>query len=438
MKKLSRLVSNRRIERWRAAGADKNLMTKTGIAGLEVETRPEIAALERGEPARYLVLGDFGARALGVRPVDPETLDGMLDIVGVEVAGLPIHQLEDFHPDRLYQRLDLFRDLREMNPEGPVPIVEPRGNVKETAGPSNPEWVGDGTSSNADPFADFVRRISRASALTGAANNPRRIEELGERMRELLHHPRFQTLESAWRGLDFAVRRAEDESASIYMAQYAREDLAADLAAAADLKTTRLYELFQAHKWGGVFGLYSFSPDAADIEILGRLASIAEQARAPFIAHGTEDMGPYWEELRSIPEAGYLALAVPRFLLRLPYGARTSPIQSFEFEEMPEAPLHDGYLWAHPAWACLCVAARGVAAGPGQDAARLDLRGVPLHTYQQNGESRCTPCTEVAVTEAQARALTASGLVPLIWYHNADRVRVGGLHAINGRALPWA
>jgi EvpB/VC_A0108, tail sheath N-terminal domain len=227
MKKLSRLVSNRRIERWRAAGADKNLMTQTGIAGLEVETRPEIAALERGEPARYLVLGDFGARALGVRPVDPETLDGMLDIVGVEVAGLPIHQLEDFHPDRLYQRLDLFRDLREVNPEGPAPRVEPRGNVKETT-------------SEADPFADFVRRIARA--VPGAAKNPRRIEELSQRMRNLLHHPRFQTLESAWRGLDFAMRQAEDEAASIYMAQYSREDLAADVAAAADLKTTRLYE----------------------------------------------------------------------------------------------------------------------------------------------------------------------------------------------------
>jgi EvpB/VC_A0108, tail sheath N-terminal domain len=409
-------------------------MTETGMAGLDVETRPESPALGPGEPAPYLVLGDFGAHAGGVRPVDPETLDGVLDIVGVEIAGLPIHQLEDFHPDRLYQRLDLFRDLREVSPEGPAPAIEPRGNAKETAAPSNPpEGMAAGTASNADPLADFMRRMAHASGLAGAANNPRRIEELGERMRELLHDPRFQTLESAWRGLDFAVRRAEDESASIYMAQYSREDLAADVAAAADLKTTRLYELFHAHKWGGVFGLYSFSPDAADIEILGRVAFIAEQARAPFIAHGAEDMGPYWEELRSIPEAGYLALAVPQFLLRLPYGARSSPIQSFEFEEMPEAPSHDGYLWAHPAWACLSVAA-----GPRQDAARLDLHGLPLHTYQQNGESRYTPCTKVAVSEAQARALTVRGLIPLIWYHNADRVRVGALHAINGRALPWA
>jgi pilus assembly protein FimV len=409
-------------------------MTETGIAGLEVQTGPEIAALEPGEPTPYLVLGDFGAHALGVRPVDPETLDGVLDIVGVEIAGLPINEIEDFHPDRLYQRLDLFRDLRGPDP----PPVGPHGNVTEMAAPSNPldriidGTAGEGAASSADPFADFMRRIARASAVPGTAKSPRRIEELGERMRELLHHPRFQTLESAWRGLDLAVRRADDESASIYMAQYSREDLAADVAAAADFKTTLLYELFHAHKWGGVFGLYSFGPDAADIEILGRVALIAEHARAPFIAQGVEETGPYWEELRSIPEAGYLALAHPRFLLRLPYGARTSPIESFEYEEMPEAPSHDGYLWCHPAWACLCVAAR-----PREGAARLDLRGLPLHTYQQEGEWTCTPCTEVAVTEAQARALTGRGLIPLVWHRNTDRVRLGGLHAINGRALPW-
>jgi type VI secretion system protein ImpC len=397
-------------------------MTETAIAGLEVQTAPEIAALEPGEPTRYLVLGDFGAHALGVRPVDRETLDGVLDIVGVEIAGSPIHEIEDFHPDRLYQRLDLFRDLREMNPESPAAAstVEPGGNVKDTA-------------SSADPFADFVHRITRASAIPGAAKNSRRIEELCERMRELLHHPRFQTLESVWRGLDFAVRRADDESASIYMAQYSREDLAADVAEAADVKTTRLYELFHAHKWAGVFGLYSFGADSADIEILGRVALIAEEAGAPFIAQGAEDTGPYWEELRSIPEAGYLALTLPRFLLRLPYGARTSPVESFEFEEMPEAPSHEGYLWGHPAWACLCLAA-----GPSPGAARLDLRGLPLHTYQQNGEWTCAPCTEVAVTEAQARTLTVRGLIPLIWHRNTDLVRVAGLHAINGRTLAWA
>src|SRR5580658_2343056 len=138
-------------------------MTETGMAGLEVETRPEIAAPEPSEPARYLVLGDFGTHALGVRPVDPETLDGVLDIVGVEIAGLPIHQLEDFHPDRLYQRLDLFGDLRGINPESAAaPPVELREHerysqyvdpkyAEEMSAPSDP----------AGPFENFVRRIAR-------------------------------------------------------------------------------------------------------------------------------------------------------------------------------------------------------------------------------------------------------------------------------------
>src|SRR5260221_13265479 len=56
-----------------------------------------------------------------------------------------------------------------------------------------------------------------------------------------------------------------------------------------------------------------------------------------------------WEMLRSMPQASYLGLALPRFLLRLPYGKNTDPIDAFAFEELPEGSAHEGYLWGNPA-----------------------------------------------------------------------------------------
>ena len=54
-----------------------------------------------------------------------------------------------------------------------------------------------------------------------------------------------------------------------------------------------------------------------------------------------------WSALRQMPQANYIGLTVPRFMLRWPYGAATEPIESFDFEEFtPQAGL-SGMLWAN-------------------------------------------------------------------------------------------
>ena len=40
-----------------------------------------------------------------------------------------------------------------------------------------------------------------------------------------------------------------------------------------------------------------------------------------------------WRGLRESEDAKYLGLCLPRFLARVPYGARTNPVEEFEFEE---------------------------------------------------------------------------------------------------------
>src|SRR5262249_21944820 len=241
-----------------------------------------------------------------------------------------------------------------------------------------------------DPFQRYLRDLARVHAAPAKRDDRARVQALGERMRDVLHHPRFQAIESAWRGLDFAVRNADEDSCRIHIAQYSRDDLRHDLAAAKDLRSTRAFQLFTAREWGGVFGLYSFGSSAEDVETLGRIALLASHIHRPFVAEGSVDMGDHWEELRAIPEAKHLALALPRLMLRLPYGAKASAVESFPFEEMPAAkPEHAHYLWGNPALAVLAVAARG-----GIESDDLDLENLPVHTYQEEGEWKMTPCAE--------------------------------------------
>ncbi len=403
---------------------------------LDVEAKRKPVEIAPDVPNRYLVLGDFGGRAIGPTPVDRDNLDAALASSGLTVNGVPFREIEDFHPDRLYKALDVFKGLRQPEPEPETPPIRPQSSplapLQDIIRSSSLlEQIAEG----GYPFTKYVEELAHSHAAPAPAVSARKNAELVERMRAVLHHPRFQELEAMWRGLDFIVRRVDDESSRIHMAQLSKQDLAADLGQASDLRSTRVYSLIHGRKWRGVFGLYTFGEGADDIELLGRLALIASNARATFVAEGSPDIGPHWEELRSIPEAGYLGLALPRFLLRLPYGARTSAIESFEFEEMPEPPAHSAYLWGHPALACLAVLTQP-GANEDSDDIGLDLENLPLHTYREDGETKTTPCAEVLMTETQVRALIDLGLMPLVSFRDSDRVRLAGLRAINGKALP--
>jgi type VI secretion system protein ImpC len=398
----------------------------------EVEARQSRLRADSEAGARYLILGDFGGRSTEPLTIARDNIDDVLARLDVTLAGLRIREVEDFHPDNLYARMDEFAALRE-RAEQDEPAERhrstPRADLEEILRPSSLlERIVDG----GDPFEQYVRDLARTAAAPAKVDDAPRVAALGERMRALLHYPRFQALESAWRGLDFVARQADDESAKLHVAQFSRADLMRDLADATNLRATRLYSLLHARTWRAVFGLYSFGSSAQDIELLGRIALIASNAHAPLVAEGSVDMGDHWRELQEVPEADHVALALPRFLLRLPYGAQTSKIDSFAFEEMPGVPQHAEYLWGHPALAVLAVLVQ-MAADEDQD---LDLRGLPAHNYQQDGEWLMTPCAEVWMTEQHVRALIELGMIPLVSFRDQDRVRVAGLRSITGSPLP--
>jgi type VI secretion system protein ImpC len=149
-----------------------------------------------------------------------------------------------------------------------------------------------------------------------------------------------------------------------------------------------------------------------------------------------------WNVFTKIPEARYVGLALPGFLLRLPYGAQSSPADSFPFEEMPAEPKHQDYLWGNPAFACAYLMAEaysdiGWQMQPGDV---LDISGLPAHTYHKDGEVVMKPPAEIVMTESEATALMERGLIPLLSIKNSDRVHVAGFRSITGQPLAgrWA
>ncbi|HBZ56535.1 MAG TPA: hypothetical protein DEO88_14110, partial [Syntrophobacteraceae bacterium] len=378
-------------------------------------------------------------------------------------------ELEDFHPDGLYQKIELFQALRDTRkalkdpkvlaalakqiqdnaPPRPTTSREAEKPADKTAEPTSggllDQVIGvteatrpDGESSLPSSEWDrFLRDLVRPHFQPDTVPQQRELMEMtdaaaSELMRRILHHPDFQALEAAWRGLKLLVYRLEtDEQLQVFVLDASKEEVAKDLLATDDLHTTALYRLLVeqtvgtpgAEPWAVVGADYTFEPNREDLETLGHMGRIMQQAGAPFIAGahdhliGCESLAAsadprtwrwvpepecaqLWQMLRSLPEASYLGLALPRLLLRLPYGSDTEPPEHFEFEEMPEGVTHDHYLWGNPTFACVCLLGQGFSER-GWDfrmGDRLDVEDLPLHTYRVDGESRITPCGEVILT----------------------------------------
>jgi type VI secretion system protein ImpC len=275
------------------------------------------------------------------------------------------------------------------------------------------------------------------SKYTVAKADPRQPELIAQtdaaitgEMRAVLHHPAFQSLESAWRALYFLVRRLETgENLRVFVMDLPAEQLLAP-EGVSELIRVAVNEAsgtIGGEPWAVMVGLYSFSAEHEGV--LAQIASIARSAGAPFLSGlGASVVGlkGVFDKLRSSALARWVGLAMPRFLLRLPYGKKTDETETFAFEEMPSAPEHEKYLWGNPAVACAYLLGEaftrhGWEMRPGMV---KDIEGLPLHLYETEGEKKLKPCAEILLTEEAAELLMDRGFIPLASIKDTDRVRV--------------
>jgi len=143
---------------------------------------------------------------------------------------------------------------------------------------------------------------------------------------------------------------------------------------------------------------------------------------------------------RSTASAHHIGFAAPRFLLRLPYGAKTDTCEAFPFEEMGDGFEHNRLLWGNSAILCACLLAAsfnedGWDLRPGTQS---NLDGLPVYIHQLDGETVAQPCAETLMTEQAADAMMQRGVMCLASMKDSDAVRMVRFHNAAAPAGPLA
>jgi type VI secretion system protein ImpC len=284
--------------------------------------------------------------------------------------------------------------------------------------------------------------------------------KMSEQINLILHHGDFQKLESAWRGLHYLVNNTEtDEQLKIRVMPISKQDLAKTLkrykGTAWDQSPLfkKMYEeeygQFGGEPFGAIVGDYHFDHSPPDVELLGEMAKIAASAHAPFITGAaptvmqmdswrelanprdltkifTTPEYAAWRSLRESDDSRYLAMCMPRFLGRLPYGAKTAPVDEFDFEEDTVGAEHDKYSWCNAAYAMAtnitrsfklygwCSRIRGVESGGA-------VENLPTHTFPTDDGGVDMKCpTEVAISDRREAELSKNGFLAMIHRKNSD------------------
>jgi type VI secretion system protein ImpC len=285
-------------------------------------------------------------------------------------------------------------------------------------------------------------------------------QKLTAQVNKIIHHADYQQLESAWRGLHYMVNNTEtDELLKIRVMNISKKELGKTLkkfkGAAWDQSPIfkKVYEqeygTFGGEPFGAIVGDYYFDQSPPDVELLGEMAKVAASAHAPFITGASPNLMQMeswqelanprdltkifltpeyagWRSLRESDDARYIGLCMPRFLARTPYGAKTNPVDEFDFEEDVDGADHSKYAWSNAAYAMATNINRSYKYyGWGSRIRGIESGGavenLPLHTFPSDDGGVDQKCpTEIAIGDRREAELSKAGLLSLIHRKNSD------------------
>ncbi|AUT64835.1 type VI secretion system contractile sheath large subunit [Paraburkholderia terrae] len=285
-------------------------------------------------------------------------------------------------------------------------------------------------------------------------------KKLSEQINLIIHSEEFQKVESAWRGLHYLVNNTEtDETLKIRVMNISKGELHKTLkkykGTAWDQSPffKKLYEeeygQFGGEPYGSLVADYYFDNSGPDVDLLTQMAKISAAAHAPFIAAADPSVmlmdswqelanprdltkifqtpeHAAWRSLRESEDSRYIGLAMPRFLARAPYGAKTNPVEEFDFEEDTAGADSSKYTWANAAYAMAtninrsfkmygwCSRIRGIESGGA-------VEGLPVHSFPTDDGGVDMKCpTEIAISDRREAELAKNGFMPLVHKKNSD------------------
>jgi type VI secretion system protein ImpC len=282
-------------------------------------------------------------------------------------------------------------------------------------------------------------------------------EKISAQLDAIMHHDDFQDLESSWRELKFLVDRTDfRQNIEIEVLNASKDTLRESFEDSPELIQSPLYEHIYtnafdqpgADPYGAVISGYEFDNSPPDVALMRNVSKVAASAHCPFIGSvgpqffGKESMEEWkkipdltaymetaeyngWNSFRDSEDSRYLGLTFPRFMLRLPYGEDTAPVENFNYEEDVKGTDHDKYLWGNSAFAFAsnmvqafmedgwCVQIRGPQSGGKVD----DL---PVHIYDEGRGDEMKIPTEVPISETLEFECSNLGFMPLSHYQGED------------------
>lgn len=320
---------------------------------------------------------------------------------------------------------------------------------------------------SADQAAEKKKTIRNATQLIEAQIQAldRKIEA---QLNVILHHEKFQELEASWRGLNYLVSKTETGSLlKLRVVTAKKSELLSDIENASDFDQSRLFKMIYEEEYGTYggepFGMlvggYAFGKTNADLDLLMGMSNIAAAAHAPFIASSSAEMFSLesyeklgdprdlakifesgyekWNQFRSMEDARYVTLTMPRMLLRLPYDPVQNPVVGLDFTEDVDGSDATKYLWGVSAWALAerinaafakykwCGAIRGTEGGG-------MVEGMPLHKFKTaEGDIAAKVPTEVSITDRREKELSDLGFLPLVFCKNTNYATFFGASTVN-------
>ena len=295
-------------------------------------------------------------------------------------------------------------------------------------------------------------------------------KKLSDQMNEILHAPEFQQLESAWRGLNYLVFNSEtDATLKIRVMNVGKMELNRNLKLYPGARWDqsplfkRVYEQEFGQLGGQPFGAlvadYHFGHNAVDVGLLRDLGKVASASLAPLITGAdpallgmdswNELMNPRdigklmdtpdyaaWKGLRDSVDSRYVALCMPRVLARIPYGAKSEPVEEFALEEDTDGHKGEKYAWMNAAYAMAAninraykeygwtVRIRGVQSGG-------EVINLPTHTFPTDDGGVDLKCpTEIAITDRREAELSKAGLISIVHRKNTDKAAFIGAQSL--------
>lgn len=314
-------------------------------------------------------------------------------------------------------------------------------------------------------LSEFVRQATEQGNATtndSVAFINQRIQQIDDlisvQLNAFMHDPEFQALEGSWRGLHYLVHNTETcKTLKLRLLNASKKELLDDLERAVEFDQSQLfkkiyeeeYGTFGGHPYSCLVGDYEITRTPMDFEFIEKMSQVAAAAHAPFItsAHphlfdmdsydflaGPRDLSKIfeslemtkWDSFRNSEDSRYVALVLPKVLLREPYGMETNPADGINFEEDVAGADTSKFCWGNAAY----IKAQRIGYAFSLYGWTAAIRGVeggglvedlPVFTFKSSDGDINMKCpTQVSITDRREKELSDLGFIALCHCKGTD------------------